>query len=59
MAIADASRKLLEVSDSLHRKPAAEDIYKMHAYASAFACKRHSLIYPRHSGFNDAVETRC
>jgi 5-methylcytosine-specific restriction enzyme subunit McrC len=50
--IIDTKWKCVEVDHTGSPVPDAADVYQMHAYASAFACKDVVLLYPLHSGIS-------
>jgi 5-methylcytosine-specific restriction enzyme subunit McrC len=57
VAIADTKWKRVAVSPTGHLIPHREDVYQMHAYASAFGCERLALIYPWHTGLSESKES--
>lgn len=56
LAIADTKWKKLERDRKERPMPSEDDMYQMHAYASAFQCTDLVLIYPWHDGLVDAIE---
>jgi len=56
LAIGDTKWKRLQVREGF-LVPTPGDVYQMHAYAAAYGCSDLALIYPWHSGLENASDT--